>query len=161
MRCKDVEVILYDAESVILAETVREHLKACPHCADTWKELRLLRAGFNVMAQDPVPEAMLGFSARVVRRLESAVDANRSAAEFIERVGRRFVLASLLLTMSFLLALALPSSGPLRGPSKDEPYIVQPEQNLSTEVTVLGDDYSDTRTVNPVKSTNGSEQKQK
>lgn len=159
MRCKDVEAILYDIENESHSESALEHVRGCTRCRNTWKELRLLRAGFNVMARDPVPEAMLGFSARVLRRLDSAVDANRSAAEFVERVGRRFVLASLLLTMSFLLALALPSSGPLRGPSRDEPYISQPEQNLSTEATVLGDDYSDSRNVNPANSTSGSEQK--
>ena len=159
MRCKDVETILYEIDNKSLPESLREHLTTCPHCVDTWKELRLLRSGFDVMAQDPVPEAMLGFSARVVRRLESAVDANRSAAEFIERVGRRFVLASLLLTMSLLLALALPSSGPLRGPDKDDPYITQPDQSVSTEATVLGDDYPDARTMSPANSTSGSEQK--
>ena len=152
MRCKDVDTILYEAEGETLAESVQEHLSGCPHCRDTWKELRLVRAGFSVLAQDPVPEAMLGFSARVARRLESAGDARRTAAEFIERVGRRFVLASLLLTMSFLLVFALPSSGPLRGPSKDDPYITQPEQSVSTEATVLGDDYPDTRNASPAKS---------
>ena len=159
MRCKDVEAILYETEGETLAESVRQHLTACPHCSDMRTELRLLRAGFRVMAQDPVPEAMLGFGARVVRRLESAADANQVAAEFFERVGRRFVLASLLLTMSFLLAFALPSSGPLRGPGRDEPYMTQPEQNLSTEAMVLGDDNSDSRNVSPANSTSGSEQK--
>ena len=161
MRCKDVEAILYETEGETPAESVRQHLTACTHCRDTWRELRLLGAGFRVMAQDPVPEAMLGFGARVVRRLESAAEANQVAAAFFERVGRRFVLASLLLTMSFLLALALPSSGPLRGPSVDEPYITQPEQNLSTEAMVLGDDNADSRNVSPANSTGGSEQKQK
>jgi hypothetical protein len=159
MRCKNVEEILYETEDGNLTPIAAEHLAACPHCADTWKELRLMRAGFNAMAQDPVPEAMLGFSARVVRRLESAVDANRATAEFIERVGRRFVLAGMLLTMSFLLVFGLPASGPLRGPGKDEPYITQPEQSVSTEATLLGDEYSDARISSPANSISGSEQK--
>jgi hypothetical protein len=38
-----------------------------------------------------------------------------SVEDFFERVGRRFVYATLVLTFLTLLALALPSTGPIRG----------------------------------------------
>lgn len=161
MRCKDVEAILETAPEGILSAPLQEHLSACAGCRETHRDLWMLRAGFRALAEDLPPEASLGFSARVLRRLESAVDSGGATAEFIERIGRRFVLAGLLLTMSLLLAFALPSSGPLRGPAPDEPYIVQSEASTPGEVTYLGEEFGDTRDLSPANLPNGSGQKQK
>jgi hypothetical protein len=56
----------------------------------------------------------VGFAERLVRQLGELGRAP-SVAEFFERVGRRFVYATLALTFLTLLALALPSTGPVRG----------------------------------------------
>jgi len=104
----------------------------------------MLRAGLAALSQEPVPQPSLGFGARLIRRLESVRGPGSAAAEFFERVGRRFVLAGLLLAMLFVLALALPSSGPFRGPATAEVYLAQPEPGAQRESTILGDEFSDT-----------------
>jgi len=62
---------------------------------------------------------------------------------FFERAGRRFVLAGMLLALLFILALALPSTGPFRGPATAEVYLAQPEPGAQRENAILGDEYSD------------------
>lgn len=160
MRCKDVKVILEAAEGSLSAP-VQEHLSACADCREMRRGLWLMRAGFQALAQEPPPEASFGFSARVVRRLGAVVDSGSATAEFIERIGRRFVLAGLLVTMTLLLAFALPSSGPLRGPAPDEPYISQTEASVPGEGTYLADEFGDSRDAASLKLSQGSGQKQK
>ena len=46
-------------------------------------------------------------------------------AEFFERVGRRFVYATLVITFLALMALALPATGPIRGLSVSDIQISQ------------------------------------
>lgn len=161
MRCKDVKAILEGAPEGALSAPLQEHLSVCPDCREARKDLWLLRAGFRALAQELPPEASIGFSARVIRRLGRAVESGGATAEFIERIGRRFVLAGLLLTMSLLLAFALPSLGPLRGPSPDEPYLTPSEANAPGEVTYLADEFGDTHDATPVNSSKGSDQTQK
>src|SRR5579859_146796 len=156
MRCKDVEIILEEAKPKSLSEPVREHLSDCNSCRGMWRDLLLLRAGFAALAEDPAPQASLGFGARLIRRLEFVQDPGSAAAEFFERVGRRFVLAGLLLAMLFILALVLPSSGPLRGPATAEVYLAQPEPSTQREAPILGDEFSDSNDITPVDLTNGS-----
>ncbi|HEV2232070.1 MAG TPA: hypothetical protein VGV68_01550 [Terriglobia bacterium] len=156
MRCKDVETILGEAKPKSLPEPVREHLLGCNSCRGIWRDWLLLRAGFVALAEDPAPQASLGFGVRLIRRLEFVQDPGSAAAEFFERVGRRFVLAGLLLAMLFILALVLPSSGPLRGPATAEVYLAQPEPSTQREGPILGDEFSDSNEITPVDSTNGS-----
>ncbi|HEV2351205.1 MAG TPA: hypothetical protein VG028_15310 [Terriglobia bacterium] len=161
MRCKDVKAILEVTPEGLLPAPIQEHLSACADCREVRRDQGLVRAGFRFLAQEPPPQASFGFSARVIRRLGSAVDSGGATAEFIERIGRRFVLAGLLLTMTLLLAFALPSSGPLRGPAPDEPYITQNEANAPGEVTYLADEFGDTHDAIPVGLSKGSGQTKK
>jgi hypothetical protein len=161
MRCKEVVTILDASPGDRLPEPIVAHLSACPACAETWKDLRLLRAGFYMLAKDEAPESSIGFGARVVRRLDDALDSGGAAAEFIERIGRRFVLASLLLAMSVLLGLVLPASGPFRGPAADEPYLAQTDARTRADASPLGVEFVDTQDAAPINSTTGGEQKQK
>jgi len=159
MRCKEVEAILDSVSEGELSAPVQEHLSACADCQAMRRDLWLMRAGFRALAQEPPPEASFGFSTRVIRRLGSVVESGGSAtAEFIERIGRRFVLAGLLVTMSLLLALVLPSSGPLRGPSPDEPYIAQGDAIAPAEVNYLADEFADTHDATPANLPQGSGQ---
>jgi hypothetical protein len=65
------------------------------------------------LKREEAPEPSLGFADRLVRQLGEMTKAP-SVADFFERVGRRFVYATLALTFVALLALALPSTGPVR-----------------------------------------------
>ena len=93
---------------------VRQHLTQCASCAGYHRDLRLVRAGFRLWKREEAPEPSLGFAERLVRQLGEMSKAP-SVADFFERVGRRFVYATLVLTFLALLALALPSTGPVRG----------------------------------------------
>jgi len=161
MGCKEVVAILDASPGDTLPEPVTAHLSACPACAEAWKDLRLLRTGFTTLAKDQAPEPTLGFGARVVRRLDDVLDSRGVAAEFFERIGRRFVLASLLLAMSLLLGLILPASGPFRGPAADEPYLAQTDTRTRADASPLGVEFVDAQDAAPSSSSRGSEQKQK
>lgn len=78
------------------------------------RDLRRVRAGFRLLQCEEAVEPSLGFAERLVRQLGELSRAP-SVADFFERVGRRFVYATLALTFLALLALALPSTGPVRG----------------------------------------------
>jgi hypothetical protein len=96
-------------------ETVedRQHLTQCASCARYHRDLRLVRSGLHLLKREEAPEPSLGFADRLVRQLGEMTKAP-SVADFFERVGRRFVYATLALTFVALLALALPSTGPVR-----------------------------------------------
>ncbi len=114
MRCNDIHErldVLWEGEET--AE-VRHHLAQCPACARYYRDLRLVRAGFRLWKHDEVIEPSLGFAERLVRQLGEMSRAP-SLADFFEQVGRRFVYATLVLTFLALLAMALPSAGPVRG----------------------------------------------
>jgi hypothetical protein len=92
-------------------------------------DLRLVRAGFRVLRDETVPEPSLGFAERLVRRwgdLSKPV----SVGEFFERVGRRFVYATLVLTFLLFMALVLPPTGPIRGESTADLLVPAEETTL-------------------------------
>ena len=57
--------------------------------------------------------------------------------EFLERAGRRVVYATCVLALTLLLALALPSSGPLRGPTTAELYLAQSEEVTAGSIPIF------------------------
>jgi anti-sigma factor RsiW len=99
-----------DGESAELAR----HLAECPACAREYRDLRVVRAGLRLMKREAAPEPSIGFAQRLVRQLGELGKAP-SVADFFEQAGRRFVYATLVLTFLALLAIALPSTGPVRG----------------------------------------------
>jgi hypothetical protein len=125
MRCEDVHRIIAEDWPEEIPAAVREHLAGCPGCGALAREYGLVRAGFRALAAEPVPEPSWGFAVRVLRRLEESPVPE--GEEFLERVGKRVVYASFLLALTLLLALALPSSGPLRGPTAADFYLAQQE----------------------------------
>ena len=125
MRCEDVHRIIVEDWPEEIPAAVREHLAGCPGCGALAREYGLVRAGFCALAAEPVPEPSWGFAVRVLRRLEESPE--EGEAEFLERVGRHVVYASFLLALTLLLALALPTSGPLRGPTAADFYLAQQE----------------------------------
>jgi anti-sigma factor RsiW len=127
MRCSKVRKEIEELREAEVPARFREHLAACAACAAYAKDWRLVQAGLRALAQEPVPEAAPGFAARVVRRWEALREASPKGEEFWEQAGRRFVYATLLLTVTTLLALFLPATGPLGAPTAAEVYFAGPE----------------------------------
>jgi hypothetical protein len=75
--------------------------------------------------------------------------------EFLEQVGKRFVYATLALTLTLLLALMLPSSGPLREPEAVDLYLVQPEAVSARANLALGEEFPSLQDAMPLSFTNG------
>jgi len=114
MRCEDIRARLDELWEGEATAEVRQHLAACAECARDHRDLRLVRAAFRLWKAEEIVAPTLGFHQRLVRRLGAFGNAP-SLADFFEQVGRRFVYAALVLTSLVLLALALPSTGPVRG----------------------------------------------
>lgn len=136
MHCDAVREILEEVSPAELSGPVREHLTRCADCAAYAWEWRLVHAGFQVLKDEAAPEPTLGFAARLVRKLDEAHMPSPAEA-FLERVGRRVVYATLLMTFVLLLALALPPSGPLRGPSVSELLSAGPEVTVAVSDPVF------------------------
>jgi len=113
MRCDDIRELLDNLWEGEETAEIRQHLTQCASCSSYHRDLRLLRAGLQLWKHEGAPEPSLGFAERMVRQIGKITDAP-TAADFFERVGRRFVYATLVLAFVALLALALPS-GPVRG----------------------------------------------
>ena len=144
MRCDDVRMTLEECRDGAVPETLHEHLAACKECTAWWQEWRLLSAGFRALAAEPAPEPSLGFSARVLRRLEEGAPFGWGpAGDFFERAGRRVVWATLLVTLTMLLSLVLPSSGPVRGSSDPEYLLAQPSVASMSSDPFLDSDSTD------------------
>ncbi len=122
MRCPNVRKILEEGQPE--EAEVQAHLKSCRACAEVAAEWRLIRAGWRELREQKPPEIPWGFTERLRRRLEAAVQ--HPSEEFIEVAGRRMVYATLLLTLLVLLSLVVPSSGPLRARSRAEVLLARP-----------------------------------
>ena len=114
MRCNRIRENIDDYWQGGEEAEFRQHLAQCPACAEYYRDLRLVRAGLHLLKHEEGQEPSLGFAERLVRQLGEMGKAP-SVADFFERVGRRFVYATLVLTFLALLALAVPSTGPVRG----------------------------------------------
>jgi anti-sigma factor RsiW len=126
MRCQEVREILGESGIGEAPAGVREHLGGCPACAADARDWKTLQAGLRLMGADPVPGPSLGFTARVLRRLEETTRTLPSREELLERAGRRMVYATLLVALALVLALVLPSSGPVRTQASTELYPPEP-----------------------------------
>ncbi len=155
MHCDAVREILEEVSPSEISGPVREHLTRCANCAAHARQWRLVNAGFQVLKEETTPEPTLGFAARLVRRLDEAHMPSPAEA-FLERVGRRVLYATLLMTFALLLALALPSSGPLRGPSVSELLSAGPEVTVAVSDPVFPYELPDEPELVPNNSTGTS-----
>ena len=142
MRCDEVRESVEELRGDALPAPLREHLVSCAACAAYARQWQLVEAGLRALAREPVPAASLGFAARVVRRLEGLAEAGRKSEELWERAGRRFVFATLLLALTTLLVLLLPSSGPLRAPTTTEAYFAGLEVAATANDPLFADEAS-------------------
>jgi hypothetical protein len=143
MNCNEVRDFLSSQWGGALSAEVREHLPGCAGCAAYLRHARLVHAGFRALAEETAPEPSLGFAARLVRRLHDWEEKGERS-EFFEAVGRRFVYATLALTLALLLSLALPSSGPVRGVEGAE-FLGLQSNNQAAQPDVIGADFADSR----------------
>ncbi len=157
MHCDEVRELLEELETREPTASVREHLASCAECRTYARDWRLARASFRALAAEPAPEPTLGFAARLVRRLDETAERRRAGAEFLERAGRRFVYATLCLTLMILLALLLPDSGPLRGPTTADLYMAQTDVVPAGSDPVFAGAFSESPSPPPANSTSGSE----
>ncbi|HTV56115.1 MAG TPA: hypothetical protein VMI06_14525 [Terriglobia bacterium] len=122
MRCSEIRENLEPENDGHSKPFVREHLAVCSHCRSYAADLSKLAAGMKLLAEDRVPEPSIGFHTRVLRRLEQ-----ESGRDFLERAGRRVVYATLIVVLFLLLAMIVPSSGPVRRSPSLETYWPQQE----------------------------------
>ncbi len=139
MRCDDFRVMLEETRPDAMPELVRAHLEKCPECRSYAEDWGRVSEAFHAAAAEPLPEPTFGFANRLLRRLASSPGAERAAREFVERVGRRVAFATMLLAMLPLLALGLPTSGPVREPASAE-LMAQADQASSPNGIVFADD---------------------
>jgi hypothetical protein len=127
----------------------------CPSCAAYARDWRLVYYGFRALAEEQAPEAPLGFAARLIRRLGDVRGSERAAAEFLERAGRRAVLATLLLTLTAVLALLLPSTGPLGGSAAADLALAQAEFAPAENDPIFAPDTQDNPGFAPARTPTG------
>ena len=141
MDCKEVRDLVSELWGDEMPAEAREHLTKCAGCQAIWRDALLVQAGLRVLAEEAAPEASLGFASRLVRRLQEW-DEKGARSEFFETVGRRFVYATLALTLALLLSMALPTSGPVRGMTGAD-FLGLQSHNQSTQPDVIGGDFGD------------------
>lgn len=137
MRCKEIQKIAWENSQAGLMDkkgqfdaSAQRHIESCASCQTYVKKLAMLQAGFTLLARDAAPEPSWGFADRVLRRLNE--ECARKAPEFLESAGRRVILATLVLVFTLLLAMILPSSGPVRHEPTMESYWSQTENVTAT-----------------------------
>jgi hypothetical protein len=141
MDCKQLRELVSESWGGELPVAAQEHLSKCAGCEVFWRDARLVQAGFRVLAEETAPEASLGFASRLVRRLQEW-EATGARSEFFETVGRRFVYATLALTLALLLSLALPNTGPVRGVAGAD-FLGLQSHNQASQPDVIGGDFGD------------------
>ena len=147
MDCKELRDLVSELWGGELPAGAREHLSKCAGCEAFWRDARLVQAGFRALAEEAAPEASPGFASRLVRRLQEWEEKG-ARSEFFENVGRRFVYATLALTLALLLSLALPTSGPVRGVAGAD-FLGLQSHNQVSQPDVIGGDFGDLHDLNP------------
>jgi anti-sigma factor RsiW len=148
MRCNETRNLFANGEDSPVPASVREHLRTCPACQADERDWRLVRAGFRVLSREPVPNAPIGFVARLKRRLAEPSLAGRAATQFWDLVGRRVILVGTLLTLTIVMALMLPPSGPWRSPTALDLSLLQAEVTAEND-PVLPDDAGTSPSISP------------
>ncbi len=147
MDCKAVRDLVSDLRGGEVPAEAREHLSKCVGCRGFLRDARLAQAGFYALAEEKAPQPSLGFASRLVRRLQEW-EGKGARQEFFETVGRRFVYATLVLTLALLLSLVLPVSGPVRGVAGADFLGLQADSH-SSPPDVIGGDIGDSHDLIP------------
>jgi len=159
MRCEDVREQVDELWAGEVPAAVRLHLASCPACAGYVRDLRLVRTGFHLLTGEPAPEPSLGFAARLVRRLKESSEQDAREA-FFESVGRRFVYATLTLVMFLVLALVVPSTGPVRAAATPDLLMAEQEATM-VRPDPVGSFWQESSTPAPADNPQPADQQQK
>ena len=127
MRCEKVRESVWETGREQPSADVRQHIESCAACRSYVSDFSILGAGLHALRSEAVPEASWGFRDRVLRRLGEQKTPGSAAPEFLDSAGRRVILATLVLVFTMLLAMILPSSGPVRRESSVDTYYSQAE----------------------------------
>ncbi|HZT71588.1 MAG TPA: hypothetical protein VFC10_17805 [Terriglobia bacterium] len=141
MRCDTVRQMV--EEDVEISPSLRVHLDSCSACKEYLRSWQAVRAGLVALGVESPPEPSIGFTKRVMNRIENAREEIQFGEQFIDQIGRRFVYAMLMVALTLLLVLLLPSSGPLRSSGVSQSVLVQTQMATLSNEQVLGVDGSD------------------
>lgn len=147
MDCKQIREYIAADWVGGLSPEARQHASECASCNRYLRDARLLRAGFRLLAEEVPPEASVGFASRLIRRLHEWEEKG-ARSDFFETVGRRFVYATLVLTLALLLSLVLPTTGPVRGVGAAD-FLGLQSGNQTSSPDVIGADFMDSRETVP------------
>lgn len=137
MRC-DVVREMFE-EGVGTQPDVQSHLASCAACSEYAREWESICEGFARLRKEEPPEPSFGFAMRVVHQLERNARKTPWGPQFLVQAGKRVVFATLLVAFLFLLALILPSSGPVRSAGVSESVLSQPEVAALSNDQILND----------------------
>jgi hypothetical protein len=139
MRCDAVRQIVEEGRD--RPPAVAAHLESCSGCKEYLRKWETLRASLIALRAEDPPEPSIGFTTRVMRKLENAPA--ELSQQFIDQIGRRVVYATLMVALMVLLVLLLPSSGPYRSSGISESVLVQPQIMALSNEQILGVDGMD------------------
>ena len=148
MGCEEAGSWLQDDAVGQMPASVREHLRTCLACQADERDWRLVRTGLRALSREPVPDASTGFVGRLARRLAEPSLAGRATAQFWDLVGRRVILVGSLLTLTIVIALMVPTSGPWRSPAGLDLSLLQAEVTAEND-PVLPDDFGSSQSTAP------------
>lgn len=122
---------------------MQAHVESCSDCKDYLRKWEMLRAGLIALRTEEPPEPTIGFTTRVMRRLERAPAEFPLGYQLMDQIAKRVVYATLMMVLALGLLLALPSSGPLRSSGISESVLVQSRVATLSNEQVLGVDGAD------------------
>ena len=141
MRCDAVRRIV--EENMTKTPAVEAHVDSCSACKEYLRKWAALRASLITLRAEEPPEPSIGFTARLMRRLESAPAEFPLGNQLMDQIAKRIVYATLMVVLALGLLLALPSSGPLRSSGISESVLVQNQLATLSNEQVLGVDGAD------------------
>lgn len=136
MRCDAVRRIVEEGTTITPAAQV--HITSCSSCKDYLRQWERIHTGLVVLRDEAPPEPMVGFTNRLMRRLEMPAPELQLAQQFVVQVGRRIVYATLMVALTLLLVLLLPSSGPFRSSGVSQSILVQVQAATLSNEQMLG-----------------------
>jgi anti-sigma factor RsiW len=139
MRCEEFRQTIEETRNREASAALREHLGQCAACAEYARDWRTVRAGLDLLSAEPAPEPRLGFAARVLKRLEESTRTLTSREELLERAGRRMVYATLFVVLALVLALVVPTSGPVRAHASAELFPMEPAVMVENNPILIDD----------------------
>lgn len=138
MRCETVRQTV--EEGLARTPAVQVHIESCSGCKEYLGKWEMLQAGLVAMREDDPPEPSVGFTTRLMRRLENAPSEFQFGQQLIDQIGRRVVYATLMVALMLGLILALPSSGPLRSSGISQSVFVQTQMATLANEQIMGVD---------------------